>query len=92
MIEKFKNRKIDSGTEILKESFVKIGRFNCLHEQWKWESTKGESVIFLTDEVRDLNQKDLEDIVKSSGFVKKYVFTHSKGNEFTYVNFNYSVL
>lgn len=91
MKEKFKNRKIDSDTKIISESYLTLDGFNCLHEKWVWEATKGESIIFLTDEIGDMNQKDLEDIVNKSGLVKKYSLTYSKGKEFTYVNFNFSV-
>ena len=89
MEEIFKKRKIDLDTQVIQENPLKIKEYNCLHEIWKWEAIKGESIIFLTSEVDQLGNDVLEDLVNDSGLVTSPIFTHSRGDVFTYVNFNF---
>ncbi len=90
MNEKFKNLTLDAGTTLIQRTPVKIGGFDAVHEQWRWDGIGGESAVFVTEEVKDLGRDTIEAMVREHfPDADCTAMTFTRGKEFTFVNFNF---
>ena len=94
MKEKFKNAPLDEGTRLTASNLVDLGEYEALHQVWRWEGIKGESVIFADEDVEALSEEEIKKLVRESGMLEdkgsKLTFSQ-KGTGFTFVNFNFSI-
>ena len=90
MNEKFKNIPVEEDTHIILSSPMKWGDLDVVYQIWSGEGIKAESIIFLNDDVKDIDDETLKADVNDSPIVKdKGKLTMSRGEEFTFVNFNF---
>ena len=90
MNEKFKNLKTDTDTKILFRQEMQFGDKDVVYEKWIWDGISAESIIFLSDDVKSLDDVALEQEVKTSSIVNvSSSVTISRQDEFTFVNFNF---
>jgi hypothetical protein len=90
MSKKFDSVPVEEDTIVLRNQETHLGEYAVLHQIWKWDTIIAESIIFLDEEVIDLEDQDLETIVKSSPFYKKGQTTIKRSElGFTFVNFNF---
>ena len=90
MNEKFKNLTTDADTQILFRQEMLFGDKDVVYEKWIWDGITAESVIFLSDDVKALDDAALEQEVKTSSIVNvNSSVTISRQDEFTFVNFNF---
>ena len=91
MNEKFKDLSTDEGTKIIFRSSMKWKELDIVYEKWYWEGINAESVIFLSEDVKDMDNDDLEKEVRSSPLIDvDSQVTIKRGEKFTFVNFNFS--
>jgi len=90
MSKKFDSVPVDEDTIILRSQETHLGAYCVLHQIWKWESIIAESIIFLDEEVLDLEDQELEKMVKASPFCKEGQTTIKRSESgFTFINFNF---
>jgi hypothetical protein len=90
MSKKFDPVPVEEDTRILHNKEAKIGAYDVLHQKWKWEAITAESIIFLNEDVLDLEDEALESMVIESSFFKGGQTTLKRlESGFTFVNFNF---
>ena len=90
MSKKFDSVPVDEDTIILRNQETQLGEYDVLHQIWKWESIIAESIIFLDEDVVDLDDNEIEKMVTASPFFKKGKATIKRSESgFTFVNFNF---
>lgn len=90
MNEKFNDILVEKDTRILMSSPMKWGELDIVYQKWNWEGITAESVIFLSDDVKEMDDEALEAEVRSSPLVNvDSEVTITRGEKFTFVNFNF---
>lgn len=92
MDSKFKNVPLEEDTRLLSQKIIYLSKFEVLHQIWRWDGIKGESIIFADEDVKDLSENDIKGLLRNSKFLhdKDSSLTFSqKGNGFTFLNFNF---
>ena len=91
MTDKFKNVPVDEDTRIQFRHEAKFGKYDILYERWSWEGISAESLIFVSDDVADLTDEELERELRKSPLVKKdsAVTIKRVDSGFTFANFNF---
>jgi hypothetical protein len=88
---KFNDVPVEPDTRITSQTIVNAGDFDALHQKWTWEGIRAESLIFVAGEVGDLDDAEIEGLVRRSGLAKlDSQFTLKRDSHgFTFVNFNF---
>ena len=91
--DKFKNIPIEKDTKIVFEMEANLDGYKVKYELWLWDGIWAESIIFDNEDIKTLNQTEIETLVKSSPVVKPdSKITYNKSDSgFTFVNFNFHV-
>ncbi len=90
MNEKFNNIPVEEDTKILMSSPMKWGELDIVYQKWSWEGITAESIIFLSDDVKEMDDEALEADVRSSPLINvDSQVTIKRLDEFTFVNFNF---
>ena len=90
MSNKFENIPMETDTKLEFRSAMKWGELDIIYEKWNWEGIRAESIIFLNEDVKDLNDEALEADVRDGPIVREdSLVTIKRGDEFTFVNFNF---
>ena len=90
MNEKFNNIPVEEDTKILMSSPMKWGELDIVYQKWKWEGITAESIIFLTEDIKEMDDEALEDDVRDGPIVREdSQVTIKRGEKFTFVNFNF---
>ena len=90
MNEKFNDIPVEKDTRILISSPMKWGKLDIFFQKWNWEGIMAESVIFLSDDVKEMDDEALEAEVRPSPLVNiDSEVTITRGEKFTFINFNF---
>ena len=90
MNEKFNDIPMDKDTKILFSSPMKWGNLDIVYQKWNWEGILAESIIFLNEDVEDMDDEALESTVRVGPLVgKDSQITIRRLENFTFVNFNF---
>ena len=90
MNEKFNDIPMDKDTKILFSSPMKWGDLDIVYQKWNWEGIIAESIIFLSDDVKEMDDEALEADVRASPLINvDSQVTLKRLDEFTFVNFNF---
>ena len=90
MSNNFDSVSVEEDTRILRNQETTLGQYDVLHQKWKWEAITAESIIFMNEDVVDLEDKELEIMVKESPLFKGGQTTLKRSESgFTFVNFNF---
>ncbi len=90
MSNKFENIPVEEDTKILMSSPMRWGELDIVYQKWNWEGITAESIIFLTEDVKDMDDVALEDDARDGPLVQKdSQITIKRGEAFTFVNFNF---
>jgi len=91
MNEKFKNIPVDDDTKIIFESTMKFEENDILYQKWFWDGIYGESIIFIADDVKHLNDDKLKKYVAMSDMVenKDKVTVGQRRDEYVFASFNF---
>ena len=90
MNEKFENIPLDEGTKIIFSSPMKWGELDIVYQKWNWEGIKAESIIFLNEDVKAIDDVALEADVRDGPIVKEgSQIIIKRLEEYTFVNFNF---
>ena len=92
MSGKFATVPVEEDTKILFQQEVKFEEYDVLYQKWFWAGISAESVIFVTADVADISDSDLEAKVKNSPLVKEHsrITLERSDTGFTFVNFNFT--
>lgn len=85
----FKNVPLDEGVKIVKQQEDKIGNYNVLFQFWVMEGVSAVSAIFLSSEVADISDSELQNLVKKECNTEET--TISRGEDYTFVNYGFNV-
>ncbi|MBE9549442.1 MAG: hypothetical protein IMF09_08575 [Proteobacteria bacterium] len=93
MNDKFKNLPVDNETRIISRKNTTLGEYDVLYEVWTWDGICAESIIFVTTDVSGFSNAELEQLVRTSGLVKKDsdITFGCPSEGFTLVNFNFEI-
>ena len=87
--DKFKDVTTEEETRILFSSPSNFKDYEVLHQKWSYEGILAESLIFYNDDV-SMSKEELIKYVKESPLVtENSQLTYSKGDTYTFVNFNF---
>lgn len=90
MNDKFENIPVEPNTKIHFSSPMKWGGLDIVYQKWSWGDIRAESIIFLTEDVKDMSDKALEEDIREGPLVRKdSKMTIKRGDKFTFVNFNF---
>ncbi len=90
MSDKFNNIPVEADTKILFSSPMKWGDLDIVYQRWYWEGINAESIIFLTEDVKELSDEELEADVRDGPLVRgDSQITIKRLEEYTFVNFNF---
>lgn len=91
MSEKFEGVPVESDTTILYEQEAMLGDYEVLYQKWIWEGVEAESMIFVTEDIAEFNEREIEEIVRESPMVKQESKVTIKISEsgYCFVNFNF---
>lgn len=93
MSDKFDTVPVEKDTRILASLTATLGEYEILYQKWFWDGITAESFIFLSEDVEQMSDKDLETEVRTSPAIKsdsKITIARSDSG-FTFVNFNFEV-
>lgn len=90
-MNKFESLPIEEDTKILFRQEVKFGEHDVLYEKWYWGGITAESIIFSNADVVGFEDKDIEEMVRTSPLLKKgsKITLQSSESGFIFVNFNF---
>jgi hypothetical protein len=93
MNAKFSAVPIEEDTEVLARVETTFGPYDAVHERWRYEAVKAESVILLSDDVANISDGELESALRASGLVQTGTeVTVTRGDSgYTFLNFNFVV-
>lgn len=84
-------RSIDPSTRILHEKTISIAEFTALHEVWSSDGVHAESIIFLSDDVKDLDDDALRNLCSElTNDIQRNEITVTRGDAHTYLSFRFS--
>ncbi len=90
MSDKFNNIPVEADTKILFSSPMRWGDLDIVYQKWHWEGINAESIIFLTEDVKELSDEELEADVRDDPLVRgDSQITIKRLEEYTFVNFNF---
>ena len=90
MQNRFKDVPQDSNTVIMFESPMKFEDNDILYQKWASDGIMAESVIFVSNDIKDMSDEELEEYVRSSDIVNfDSQITISRAKEYSFVNFNF---
>lgn len=81
----------DPDTEILSRKEMKFKNLDVVHEKWRWEGITAESLIFVSEDVKDLDDDEIKNMVmdfESFNYGSSMSLKRSNCG-FTFVNFNF---
>ncbi len=90
MNDRFKDIPRDEGIKTLFSSPMKWGALDIVYEKWNWDGIAAESIIFLNEDVKGLDDEALEADVRNGPLVQKdSQVTVKRLKKYTFVNFNF---
>ena len=91
MSNKFENIPVEEDTRILMSSPMKWGEIDIVYQKWNWEGITAESIIFLTEDIKEMDNEALEADVRDGSLVKSSSqVTIKRMEKYTFINFNFS--
>ena len=89
--EKFSDVPLDEDTKVLFELESTLDKYDVLYQVWFWDGITAESIIFLSEDVSELNDEELKELVKSSPLVEKEskLTTNDRSGKYSFVSFNF---
>lgn len=91
VMKKFESIPADDGMQLLSQSAIQLDGHDAIHQCWRLDGVKGESVIFVTAEVAVLSDEELKAIVLDSAIAKAGTRCTLQRNEegYTFINLNF---
>lgn len=91
---KFVNVPVEEGTIIKKNTIIGVSGLQVLHQKWVWDGIAAESLIFIADEVDQLDDDKITLLALSSKLPRvDSKFTIAREREgYTFINFNFLYL
>jgi len=84
---------VESDTTIIFENTMKFGSHDVLYQMWLFDEIQGESIILQTSAVSSMKDSELMEYICNSEIVKdKKSATLTRGDKYTFVNFNFKIL
>ena len=92
-MSKFDDVPEDEDTKIMISEKMQFGDFDVLYQKWFWDGIEAESLIFVSSDVEDKGDNELEAFVRESDLIRDSEITIKRGGSgFTLVNFNFVIL
>ncbi len=86
----FADRNVDSDTNILGSQYLQVGEYDLLIEVWSWEGITAKSLIFLSPQIQDLPDAEVEQLAgEILSLPEEEKSTLSRKADFTYFNFGF---
>ena len=93
MNEKFTNIPVEPDTNIEFSSPMKWDGLDIVYQKWSWDGISAESIIFFSEDVKEMDDRALEEEIREGPLVRKdSQMTIKRDEEFTFVNFNFTSL
>lgn len=91
MTEKFKDIPVEQDTQIIKSVEARIEQYDVVYQKWNWDGIQAESVIFFNEDVAGLDEDQIKhEVALCKTLVKEgSQMTYKKGDDYTFVNFNF---
>lgn len=90
MSEKFGDLIVDEDITVLFHLEDRWEGYDVVWEKWHLDGVDAESLIFLSDDVKDIPDAELEDkLRKSALFKSNFGITIDRKDEYTFLNFNF---
>ncbi|MEG2079183.1 hypothetical protein [Chryseobacterium sp.] len=88
--KKFQNLTTDEETKILFRQQTIFNGYDAMMESWIWDGIEGQSVIFYSNDVKNLTDEELMNLIKEH--YKNETFTISRNNaDYVFLNFNFMI-
>lgn len=91
MTDKFKDIPVEADTKIIYSLLTNFGEIEVVYQKWYWEGIFAESLIFFNEDITHLNEEQIkEEVANSPLFKEDSSITYTKGEIYTFVNFNFN--
>jgi len=89
-IRDFNDLGVEPETRLLSRKIVKLNEIDCVHEYWSWDGVSAESLIFYSDDVKDISDAEIAAIIAP---FKSTDTSHTlnRKEKYTFLNFNFEV-
>jgi hypothetical protein len=91
MNNKFAVVPLEKDTNVLFELDATLDDYDVLYQMWSWDGITAESFIFLSSDIADMTDEEVQTLAKSSPMIKAdselTLVRHVDG--YTFVNFNF---
>ena len=92
MQNKFKDVPQESNTVIIFETPMKFDERDIVYQKWTSEGVTAESIVFVSNDIKEMNDEALEEYVRSSDIVNfDSQITISRGEKYSFINFNFEI-
>ena len=89
-MSKFDNVPVEDDTRINASIKATLDEYDVLYQKWYWDGINAESIIFIADDVKDMDDEALKSFVAESPLVQDPTMTIARDRKgFTFVNFNF---
>lgn len=87
----FTNVPRDMDTTILSQRQIKVGGIDALHQQWRWDGIRAESLIFVSSHITHLSPEAMKELLLTEGLVVNdlNITMSSTDDGYTFINFNF---
>lgn len=91
MNARFQHVPVEEDTKILRREITTVGGHEVLHEKWSWDGVKGETIVFVSSEVAQLSDGELEQLARESHLLElgSQITIKRAESGYTFVNFNF---
>ena len=91
MTGKFKDIQMDDDTKIISRQQIEFLGLDAVHEHWFRDDIYAESLIFVTDEIKDISDEQLEKELRASSLFnsERGVTISRHEGSFVMMNFNF---
>ncbi|HOC39604.1 MAG TPA: hypothetical protein PLG17_10500 [Thermodesulfobacteriota bacterium] len=93
MTGKFDKVPVEEDTAIWYRKEAKVGSYDVLYEIWNWDGITGTSIIFANEDVEDLQDEEIENVVRTTFSLKEDSPMTLKRSDsgYTFVNFDFEM-
>lgn len=90
MSEKFDGLTVDKDITVFFHLEDRWEGYDVVWEKWHLDGIDAESLIFLSDDIKDVSDTDLEEKLRNSALFKSdFGVTINRHEDYTYLNFNF---
>jgi len=91
-MSKFESVPLEEDVTMITQLDTNFGEYDVRYEKWSWDGIVAESLIFLTEDIANITDSEIIEQIRNSTLSPKSDEKIKRGEEFTFVNFNFNFI